>query len=86
MVSVKGCLRLPDLSPLSSLSKSFFISLLFNLFVLKNKNKTWLTFLIPIVIFINPPFEFLIISFGLIIVAWLLAQGILLAYKKLKKT
>lgn len=65
------------------LSYLFFISLFFSF--IKLKNKFWLLFLLPIIIFINPPFEFLIIAVGLILAGWLLAQGGLLVYGRLKK-
>ncbi len=67
------------------LSYLFFVSLFFNFATFNNKNKYWLIFLFPIIIFINPPFEFLIIGIGLVAAGWLLAQGILLIYKKMKK-
>jgi len=65
------------------LSYLFLISLFFNF--IRLKNRIWLLFLLPIIIYINPPFEFLIIAVGLIITGWLLAQGGLLVYKKFKK-
>ena len=64
------------------LSYLFFASLFFSF--IKLKNKLWLLFLLPIIIFVNPPFEFLIIAVGIIIAGWLLAQGGLMVYKKLK--
>ena len=64
------------------LSYLFFVSLFFSFAMLKKKYL--LIFLLPIIIFINPPFEFLIIGAGLIIFGWLLAQGILLIKKKSK--
>ena len=68
------------------ISYLFFISLFINFIATSNKIKIWLVFLLPIIIFINPPFEFLITSVCFIIIAWLLAQGILLVYKEFKKT
>jgi len=64
------------------LSYLFFITLLLSLVVNK---KYLLLFLLPIVLFINPPFGFLIFSVLLIIIAFILAQLILFVYKKLKK-
>lgn len=59
------------------LSYLFFVSLFFNFAAFKNKNKYWLIFLLPIIMFINPPFEFLIIGLGLIVAGWLLGRVIL---------
>ncbi|MDO8669429.1 MAG: hypothetical protein Q7K65_04000 [Candidatus Buchananbacteria bacterium] len=64
------------------LSYLFFITLLLNLVINK---KYWLVFLLPIMLFINPPFGFLFFGILLIIIAWLLAQIILFLYKKIKK-
>jgi len=60
----------------------FFISLLLNL--IKLGSKYWLIFLLPMIVFINPPFEFLIIGIGLVIIGWLLAQGVLFIKTKKK--
>jgi len=64
------------------LSYLFFITLLLNL--IKTKIY-WLLFLLPIILLINPPFGFLILGTLLIIIAWLLAQIILLAYQRIRK-
>ncbi|MFH1822766.1 MAG: hypothetical protein ABH830_03625 [Patescibacteria group bacterium] len=63
----------------------FFISLLVCLFKFNKKNKFWFILFLPIILFINPPFEFLIISLIFIFVAWLLAKIILIIYKMVKK-
>jgi len=65
----------------------FFSSFLSWLFFSENK-KYWLYYTLPFLIFllILGAFEGLIIGLGFAIIAWLLAQGILLIYKKFKKT
>ena len=67
------------------ISYLFFVSLFFNLLKFKSKNKIWLVLLLPIILFINPPYEFFIIAVCLIVVAWLLAQGGLIIHKRAKK-
>jgi len=62
----------------------FFIVLLFSLFSLL-KWKYSLLFLLPLVLFINPPFEFLIMAAILMVIAFVLAQLILFIQKQLKK-
>lgn len=64
------------------LSYLFFVSLIINLFTFEKKNIYWLILLMPLLIYINPPFEFFIISIGLIILGWLLSKGILFIIRK----
>ena len=68
------------------LSYLFFISIFFQLATFKSKNKFWLLFLIPIVIYINPPFEFLIVGVALVLIGWLAGWLISLLIKKFKKS
>ena len=66
------------------LSFLFFGSLFSWLFVTDKKIKYWLSYILPFLVFMLMlgAFEELIIGLGLVIVGWLLAQGILLIYNK----
>lgn len=59
----------------------FLISLLFN--IIRVDKRYWVL-LLPLVFFLNPPYEFLIISLSLIFLAWILAKGVLVIRKNKK--
>ena len=64
----------------------FFSSLLLWLFVTEKKKKYWLSYILPFLIFmlLLGAFEELIIGIGLVIIGWLLAQGVLFIKTKKK--
>jgi len=65
----------------------FFGSLFSWLLITKKRKKYWLFYTLPFLFFMLflGAVEELIIGIGLVLIGWLLAQGILLIYSKIKK-